>query len=1290
MVSTLEKTIGQMRGVLATLLALALTSLAQGQATDLIISEYVEGSANNKYIELYNGTAGNINLANYQLRLFANGSTTATIGTALTGTLAPGATIVYRNSGATVYTGTTVVNSAVNFNGDDAIGLYRVSGPVLVDLVGNIGCDPGTAWTSGGHTTLDRSLVRKYNVCTGVNVDPSTTCPFPTLESEWDVNGVDVVSNLGSHYMDCSPVVNFLNATSSPGEAAGTVTVTLSLEGSVPAGSVTINIANGANCFYTTDYTTTPSGSTGDITISYGANPGTISFNVNLVDDALNEGNETITFTIASATGGVVLGTVLSHIMTIIDNDGPPTFYFDTPSITVLEDPTNVATFTINISPPAVSAGSLTISTVAGPGAVCGTAAGIPNSDFQVQGFACPASSFTLNYGAGATSVTFSVTVFGDNVSGGYLIESTEQVTFTIATVPGGTSIGAPSAGVLNIADDDSPPTVLSAGDLVIVGLNTNNGACSGNTTEDLVSFFCFKPLNTGTKLIVTDNGYSRCSSGLWGNNEGTVELTRTGPTIPAGQVVTFRIRGTSGPSNVVGLAPDANWTCTSLNGFTSVDMSSSGDQIFFMQGGTWTTGTAGAHNASYTGTVLYGFSTTGAWSIPPVATCGNSANNSLSGLPVSMPCFSMAPTTSQVYNKYIGLLTPASQRDWILRLDNTSNWSPYTTCAGYNSAAPNWLLAPILPITSSTFTPGLWRGGTPLAPTDWFDCKNWDDATVPTATTLVRIDESASNHCIVGLSAGQSAVCATLVMTNSGTARNLTVQNTSSLAIGGPLTVQRSSTGSAIALTVLGNSTLTATDLTVQGTAPNEAVFRNEVPGNTVSFSNSLTIGSGGLVDLQGGGVGGTIYLAGNYSNFGGSEATLDETFGSLRFNGAGAQTITTSGFQEVFNNFIIDKPGSGVSLNAPLAVRGALTLTNGVLSTTATELLTMRAGSSVVGGSNGSHVNGPMEKIGNTSFTFPVGKGGQYRPCGVSSISGSVTDAFRAEYFPLTAATWGTTGDPSLHHISTCEYWTIDRSVGTPSAVVTLTWDTPASCGVTNTADLRIAQWDDTAIPAPGTWRDRGAFNTSASLLSGSISTAGVQSAFNTTITAWTLASTTVANPLPIRLLRFTAQPAGNVVQLDWATASETNNAYFTVERSKDGITFGEVVEVPGANNSNTLNEYQSWDDQPLSGLSYYRLRQTDLDGTSTYSDLVAVLFGPVNERPLVIFGDGGNWTALHSFPAGSRYELVDMTGRRILSGNTFMDGRTDFYGLSLSRGAYLLRISDGERMESQRFVF
>ncbi|MBK7286613.1 MAG: lamin tail domain-containing protein [Flavobacteriales bacterium] len=129
-----------------------MAAVASAQATDLIISEYLEGSSNNKYIEIYNGTAAGINLANYQLRLYANGSGTVTTtgAPAMTGTLAAGATVVYKNSLAALAVPGEITNSAVAFNGDDAIDLYNTVTTSTVDIIGNIGCDPGTQWTGTG------------------------------------------------------------------------------------------------------------------------------------------------------------------------------------------------------------------------------------------------------------------------------------------------------------------------------------------------------------------------------------------------------------------------------------------------------------------------------------------------------------------------------------------------------------------------------------------------------------------------------------------------------------------------------------------------------------------------------------------------------------------------------------------------------------------------------------------------------------------------------------------------------------------------------------------------------------------------------------------------------------------------------------------------------------------------------------------------------------------------------------------------------------------------------------
>lgn len=166
--------------------------------TDLIISEYVEGSANNKYIEIFNGTGAPVDLSNYELRLYVNGGLTPSNTNVLTGTLANNATIVYKNSAATVYSGTATNQTAVAYNGDDAVALYKVSTTSFVDIFGRIGEDPGAAWTSGAFSTVDKTLVRNSNVTSGVATTSGTT-GFPTLATEWAQSNIDVVTNLGSH-----------------------------------------------------------------------------------------------------------------------------------------------------------------------------------------------------------------------------------------------------------------------------------------------------------------------------------------------------------------------------------------------------------------------------------------------------------------------------------------------------------------------------------------------------------------------------------------------------------------------------------------------------------------------------------------------------------------------------------------------------------------------------------------------------------------------------------------------------------------------------------------------------------------------------------------------------------------------------------------------------------------------------------------------------------------------------------------------------------------------------------
>ncbi len=176
-------------------------------ATDLIISEYVEGSSNHKYLEIYNGTGSSVDLSDYKLELFPNGASTANPSNTLSGTLTHGSTIVYQNSSAalTLPDGVTAINNtAVNFSGDDAIALYKISTSSYVDIFGVIGDRPPTAWTGeGGYTTVNKTLVRKSSVTQGISTNPTGTgaSAFTTLTTEWDMYPEDTASYLGSHTM---------------------------------------------------------------------------------------------------------------------------------------------------------------------------------------------------------------------------------------------------------------------------------------------------------------------------------------------------------------------------------------------------------------------------------------------------------------------------------------------------------------------------------------------------------------------------------------------------------------------------------------------------------------------------------------------------------------------------------------------------------------------------------------------------------------------------------------------------------------------------------------------------------------------------------------------------------------------------------------------------------------------------------------------------------------------------------------------------------------------------------
>jgi predicted extracellular nuclease len=161
-------------------------------ATDLFISEYIEGSSNNKAIEIYNGTGADVDLTGYKVALYSNGATTYGNNIELTGTLKNGETLVIVNSGAAAEFKVEgfIASTITYFNGDDAVALLK--NEVVIDAFGIIGTDPGSNWVVGTGTTAEFTLVRKATV-TG----PTTTWN----PAEWVVYPQNTATYLGSHTM---------------------------------------------------------------------------------------------------------------------------------------------------------------------------------------------------------------------------------------------------------------------------------------------------------------------------------------------------------------------------------------------------------------------------------------------------------------------------------------------------------------------------------------------------------------------------------------------------------------------------------------------------------------------------------------------------------------------------------------------------------------------------------------------------------------------------------------------------------------------------------------------------------------------------------------------------------------------------------------------------------------------------------------------------------------------------------------------------------------------------------
>lgn len=166
------------------------------------------------------------------------------------------------------------------------------------------------------------------------------------------------------------------------------------------------------------------------------------------------------------------------------------------------------------------------------------------------------------------------------------------------------------------------------------------------------------------------------------------------------------------------------------------------------------------------------------------------------------------------------------------------------------------------------------------------------------------------------------------------------------------------------------------------------------------------------------------------------------------------------------------------------------------------------------------------------------------------------------------------------------------------------------------------------------------------------------------------------TCCNPLPVELLYFRSNCEGGTVTLEWSTSSELNNDYFTLERSADGLHFEPVLSVDGARTSTETHSYSATTKEGFSGIYYYRLSQTDFNGTVSHFKLTAASCFP-GTGSLYIYPNPSNENfTIEGAPAGSIVILTNPAGQYLGKFET-QHFKTEIDGSRLAPGIYFVEV-------------
>ena len=431
-----------------------------------------------------------------------------------------------------------------------------------------------------------------------------------------------------------------------------------------------------------------------------------------------------------------------------------------------------------------------------------------------------------------------------------------------------------------------------------------------------------------------------------------------------------------------------------------------------------------------------------------------------------------------------------------------------------------------------------------------------------------------------------------------------------------------------------------------------------------------------------------GNIILDGVLTESGTSLSTTFEFNGTANQLFSGTGSITNSITLLMNNSF-------GTTLNSSLTLPYNLTLTTGKITTTSTNLLTMVDNAIYTGGSTNSFIDGPMKKIGDDNFIFPVGKGSIYAPIGISGTGGVVSDEFTAEYLrtnpqslhgacPATCA-------GGLDHVSFVEYWKLLQDVGISAKQVSMEVHALSFCKML--ANTFVSRWNGAQWTNETTAILAGPNACGSGLECGTIQASNTTTAFGD----FTLATDQpfLNNPLPVTLVDFKVRKYSEQAAVtEWELTDYCFTAtQFELEHSTDKTSFAVIAVQPGKENSRL---YFYNDTRIEKGTNWYRLKITEVDGKVTYSKVIAIINDTKGLLITSVFPNPASNTAIITLSAArsgmADIQLYDISGTVVYRRRSAIAEGTNNLPIELgklSAGVYHLAVQSADSKAVYRLV-